>query len=139
LLFSGLGTLLVIIEPIITLSSLIIAGIGLIQWLKPSKRLQSEKKLEFNKTIREKLANFIEEGQSLRRRIGEEPLPVKDHNEWVDRLINYLKANLGKDYIIRLSDFTGFTFYGNSSEKSKYSNSIDGRIKRLHEFISEMS
>jgi len=40
---------------------------------------------------------------------------------------------------VRLNDFTGMTFYGDGSDKSKFEKSIDGRIRRLHEFLAELS
>jgi hypothetical protein len=43
----------------------------------------------------EKMASFIVEAQKLRDRLGETPLPVRDHNEWGERVNQYLKANLG--------------------------------------------
>ena len=43
------------------------------------------------------------------------------------------------EYKIRLNDFTGMTFYGDGSDKSKFEKSIDGRIRRLHEFLAELS
>ena len=31
----------------------------------------------------ERLAHFIREGQALRARLDEDPLPIREHNEWV--------------------------------------------------------
>jgi hypothetical protein len=88
---------------------------------------------------REQLAIFLTEAQRLRGRLDEEPLPVRAHNEWVDRVGAYLRQNLGKAYEVRFSDFGGMTFYGDGSERSQMSRSIDGRSRRLSEFISELS
>ena len=87
----------------------------------------------------EKLSGFIKEAQQLRTRLNENPLPIKDHNEWVERVNKYLKENLGSAYEVRFNDFSGMTFYGDNSEKSKMSRSLEGRSRRLHEFISEKS
>ncbi len=87
----------------------------------------------------EKLSGFIKEAQLLRKRLNENPLPIKDHNEWVERVNKYLKENLGSAYEVRFNDFSGMTFYGDNSEKSKMSRSLEGRSRRLHEFISEKS
>jgi hypothetical protein len=86
----------------------------------------------------EKLADFIVEAQKLRERLSEDPLPIKDHNDWVSRVENYLEVNLNNAYKIRLRDFSGMTFYGDNSERSKMSKSLEGSLRRLHEFISEM-
>jgi hypothetical protein len=92
-----------------------------------------------NHRHREQLATFLTEAQGLRRRLDEVPLPVRNHNEWVDRVGGYLRQNLGKAYEVRFSDFSGMTFYGDGSERSQMSRSIDGRSRRLSEFISELS
>jgi hypothetical protein len=88
---------------------------------------------------RERLATFLTEAQRLRRRLDEVPLPVRDYNEWVDRVGGYLRQNLGKAYEVRFSDFSGMIFHGDSSERSQMSRSIDGRSRRLSEFMSELS
>lgn len=87
----------------------------------------------------EKLADFIQEGQNLRARLDQEPLPITEHNDWVERMVSYFKQHKGGAYEARLSDFSGMTFYGDGSERSRMSRSIEGRIRRLHEFISELS
>lgn len=88
---------------------------------------------------REQLAAFLTEAQRLRTRIDEVPLPIGDHNEWVDRIDGYLRQNLGKAYEVRFSDFSGMIFHGDGSERSVMSRSIDGRSRRLNEFMSELS
>ncbi len=85
------------------------------------------------------LGVFIVEAQKLRARIAETPLPTKEHNEWVARVEEYLLENLGPAFKVRFSDFSGMTFYGDASEKSQFSRSIEGRSRRLHEFISEVT
>ena len=86
----------------------------------------------------ERLASFLMEAQHLRARLGEVPLPNQDHNEWVDRVGEYLRQNIGKAYEVRFSDFSGMVFYGDGSEKFKMSRSLDGRSRRLNEFMSEL-
>ena len=85
-----------------------------------------------------KVAQFIREGQDLRARLNEEPLPIQEHNDWVDRMVSYFKQYKGHAYVVRLSDFSGMTFLGDGSARSKMSMLIDGRIRRLNEFISEL-
>lgn len=84
-----------------------------------------------------KLARFIEDGQALRMRKDENPLPLEEHNEWIARMESYFRQRKRPDYAVRLNDFSGMIFYGNGSERSKFENSVDGRLRRLHEFISE--
>ena len=84
------------------------------------------------------LSAFIFEGQELRARANDDPLPVEDHNDWVARMVTYFRNHEGRGYEARLSDFSGMTFYGDTSECSKYLKSIDGRLQRLHEFLSEL-
>jgi hypothetical protein len=87
---------------------------------------------------REELSRFLSEAQSLRARLDEQPLPVADHNDWVGRVDEYLRKNLGPEFEVRFSDFSGMLFYGDGSEKSKMSRSLEGRSRRLHEFIAEL-
>jgi len=51
----------------------------------------------------------------------------------------YLKKQNKLDYVVRLNDFSGLTFFGDGSDKSKFKISIDGRLQRLHEFLRETS
>jgi hypothetical protein len=88
---------------------------------------------------KEQIASFLKEAQQLRTRLDEVPVPIGDYNEWVDRVERYLRQNLGKAYEVRFSDFSGMIFYGEGSERSKMSRSIDGRSRRLNEFMSELS
>jgi len=87
----------------------------------------------------EKLAAFIQEAQAFRAQLDKVPLPVAEHNAWVARVEAWLRDNLGVAYAVRFSDFSGMTFYGNGSEKSNMSRSLEGRSRRLHEFIAELS
>lgn len=86
----------------------------------------------------EKMADFIREGQALRARLKEEPLPIRERDDWVERMVSYFKQHKGGAYETRLTDFSGMTFFGNGSERSRMDISIDGRVRRLHEFISEL-
>jgi len=84
-----------------------------------------------------RLAGFIDRGNELRSRKGENPLPIKEHNQWVEDMENYLRKVGKPDRVTRLSDFSGMTFFSDGSERSKFENSIDGRVRRLHEFLGE--
>lgn len=87
----------------------------------------------------QEISTFIEQGQGLMSRKDESPLPIEEHNAWVTRMETYFRKFGRADYGVRLSDFSGLTFYGDGSEKSKYSRSIDGRLRRLHEFLRELA
>lgn len=87
---------------------------------------------------REQLGRYLSEAQGLRSRLSEQLLPIADHNAWVDRVNDYLRTNIGHDFEVRFSDFSGMVFYGDGSEKSKMSHSLEGRSRRLHEFIAEL-
>lgn len=130
-----MGTVLAWILGIAT----ILGGIAAIayfwdKWRGKQKWTETEKDRHI-----EKLANFLAEAQRLRERLNEVPLPIKDHNDWVDRVSEYLKQYFGRAYEVRFSDFSGMTFYGDGSERSKMSRSIEGRSRRLNEFISELT
>ena len=73
---------------------------------------------------RERLSAFLTEAAQLRTRLDEVPLPIGEHNAWVDRVGEYLRDNLGKVYEARFSDFSGMTFYGDGSDRSSMSRSI---------------
>ena len=87
----------------------------------------------------DQLAAFLVEAQELRRRGPEQPIPVGKHNAWVERVSQYLRDHLGASYEVRFSDFSGMTFYGDGSERFQYAKSLDGRSRRLHEFITELA
>jgi hypothetical protein len=87
---------------------------------------------------RDQLALFLTEAQELRARLKENPLPIREHNAWVDRVNEYLRDIFGSGHVVRFSDFSGMIFYSDGSERSKMSQSLDGRSRRLHEFISEL-
>lgn len=119
-------------------------NVDLLSWgIKISKEFlpitESEVSRSAQRHHAEQLANFIVVAQKLRQRLGDNPLPIKDHNDWVARVNEYLRTNLGSAYEVRFSDFSGMTFYGDGSERSKMSQSLEGRSRRLHEFISEIS
>jgi hypothetical protein len=86
----------------------------------------------------ERLTTFLSEAQRLRSRLNEQPLPIADHNAWVDGVRSYLRENLGADFEVRFSDFSGMVFYGDGSERSVMARSLEGRARRLNEFIAEL-
>lgn len=86
----------------------------------------------------QEISEFIRDGQRLRERSGEDPLPVAEHNVWVERMTTYFKGRKGRGYEVRLNDFSGMTFFGDGSDRSKFERSVEGRIRRLHEFLKEL-
>jgi hypothetical protein len=89
---------------------------------------------------REQLAQFLKEGESLLTRINAEPLPIKDHDDWLARVQTYLSNEVDASYVARFGNFSGMTFFsGDDSPRSSLRISVDGRCRRLHEFISEFS
>ena len=114
-------------EPPFAISAFVFVITDLIRRYARSRRIDPEK-----------LADFIREGHDLRARLKEEPLPIREHNDWVERMVSYFKQQKARAYEARLSDFSGMTFYGDGSERSRMSRSIEGRVRRLHEFISEL-
>jgi hypothetical protein len=89
--------------------------------------------------IREALAAFATEASALAAKASEEPLPVEAHNDWVARVEAYLRTELDSSFAARFGNFSGMTFYGDGSPRSKLKNSLDGRTRRLHEFIREFA
>ena len=88
---------------------------------------------------REALAAFMEQAALMAARTAQEPLPVKAHNEWIARVESYLRSELDTSYAARFGNFSGMTFYGDGSPRSNFKNSLDGRTRRLHEFIRELA
>lgn len=86
----------------------------------------------------EKLVEFIQEGQALHARVKKGNLTIQEITDWVDCMNIYFRQHKGRTYEVRLSDFSGMTFLGDASERSQMSRAIDGRVRRLHEFISEL-
>jgi hypothetical protein len=148
------GTMKRFVVPVVELGGLIAAIYFGMQWLRhPSSNFEAAFALSGVITLlaewfRRHLSTgvdanavsaFIEEGRRLMSRQMESPLPVQDHNEWVERMDSYFRKLGRHDFAVRLGDFSGFTFYGDGSERSRYSMGIDGRLRRLHEFLRELS
>ncbi len=121
------------------LGALVFAGVAVYLHMQVGPSGLGDVGIEDRVRHREQLAAFLTEAQQLRTRLAEVPLPIEDHNEWVGRVGAYLRGNLGKAYEVRFGDFSGMTFYGDGSERSTMSRSIEGRSRRLNEFISELS
>lgn len=101
----------------------------------PDPALAVEKKREWS----DKLAAFVTDGQQLFARVKEGASPIQDINAWIECTGAYLKDNLGISFEVRLNNFSGMVFYGDGSEKSQMEKAIDGRLRRLHEFLQELN
>ncbi len=89
--------------------------------------------------VREGLAAEVERATSLLKRQTDSPLPIKEHNDWIAEVESWLQGNLDRSYVVRFGNFSGMTFYSDGSERATFRNSLDGRVRRLNEFIQEFS
>ena len=113
------------------LTTVLLLGIGIARRARSNEN--KKQKLVYVNT----LAGFISKGNELRALRDQDPLPIQEHNDWIEEVKGYLNDS-GKSYLVaRFNDASGITFFSDGSERSKFSNSFTGRIKRLHEFISE--
>lgn len=87
---------------------------------------------------REQLGAFLTEAQALSARENEDPPPIQEHNDWVARTEVYLREELDTSYAVRFSDFSGLTFFL-SNPNMGLKKSLQGRSRRLHEFIEELA
>jgi hypothetical protein len=94
-----------------------------------SKRLHAQ---------REKIGGFLKEAEGLTARANDDPAPIEAHNEWVARVEKYLTEILDTSYAVRFGNFHGMTFYV-SKPNSDLKKSLEGRSRRLHEFIAELA
>jgi hypothetical protein len=87
---------------------------------------------------REQLGSFLLEAQALTARANEDPAPLAAHDDWVARVEYYLAEALDSSYVARFGNFQGMTFYI-SNPNSGLKKSLEGRSRRLHEFIAELA
>ena len=120
--------------------STIVSGVAAIVFAGTATYLHRLNDRSFRlRKCREKLANYIDEINKVLQKIDEKELPILEHNIWVESVEKYLSTELDQSFVIRFSDFSGLVFYGDGTEKSKFKNSISGRVQRLSQFISELS
>jgi hypothetical protein len=89
--------------------------------------------------LRQALAAEVERATALLQRQTESPLPMKDYNDWIQAVEAWLLKNLDQSYVVRFGNFSGMTFYSDGSERATFRNSLDGRVRRLNEFIHEFT
>ena len=132
----GISVIVILEEPTdlkryTLLTTVLLLGIGIARRAKSNEG--KKQKLVYVNT----LAGFLSKGNELRALRDQDPLPIQEHNDWVEEVKGYLNES-GKSYLVaRFSDTSGITFFGDGSKRSEFSNSLTGRIQRLHEFISE--
>lgn len=87
--------------------------------------------------LADELAKFLKEGQELFARATKqsEPFPTDDANDWAQRLSEFVGSRMGVARAALLTNFSGMTFYSDGSERSKLTNAIEGRLRRIGEFI----
>jgi AcrR family transcriptional regulator len=78
---------------------------------------------------RERLGSLLQEAGAL----GSDPQEA-DVATWASRVEEFLGSELDASYIARFRDFSGMTFYSGGMTKQ-----LQGRSRRLHEFIIELS
>ena len=92
--------------------------------------------------IATQLGAFLSEGNDLLKEISKRPRddpPSRECEEWIDRVAAYLDDQIGPGYRVRFNDFSGMTFFSGGDGKAKYRDAIDGRMRRLHGFIAEIT
>lgn len=109
-------------------SAVILLGVDI------ARRSRENKKDKDKYELANALANYILEGNQLRSRSKEDPLPIEELNKWVEKIEKHLKEKGKSHWVVKLNDFSGYTFYSGGYEKS-----IEGRIRRLHEFINQLN
>ena len=90
------------------------------------------------KVQREKLGYFLKEAEAISARANNDPPPVDEHNSWVARVEVYLTDALDASYAARFSNYNGMTFYVTNPNPG-LKKSLEGRSRRLHEFIAELA
>ena len=99
------------------------------------------KPLAKKKDIIDAVAFFLTEGEALLGRLHKDDTHQLEPavEKWINGTISFLRTNLNEGYVARLNNFSGMTFLGDGSPKSTLRNKIDGRLRRLNEFIAELS
>jgi hypothetical protein len=87
---------------------------------------------------REQLGHFLKEAEALSAQANDIPPPIEAHSAWMERVETYLTEALDSSYTERFGNFHGMTFYGTSNPNSGLKQSLEGRSRRLHEFIAEL-
>jgi len=94
------------------------------------------------RTTRETLGRLIQEAEALRAdcrsdRYNQET--ARRINEWIEGATEILGSLLDGSYRVRFNNHTGMTFFGDASEHSRASVRLQGHVRRLHEFLAELT
>jgi hypothetical protein len=88
-------------------------------------------------SLADELGKFLEEGQALMARAQDhdQPLPTEEANDWGQRLEEFVRERMGVAKAAVLTNFSGMTFFSNGSDRANLRNGIDGRLRRIVQFI----
>jgi hypothetical protein len=95
------------------------------------------------KQVREQLGSFIEEGDRLMDscRIQANTPPTKEIEQWRERVVDFLEANLGHSFVVRFRDRTGVTLTELMIADADHQNAwtmVYFYVARLHEFSRQL-
>jgi len=94
-----------------------------------------------NKTIRETLARFLNEGNQFTPIDQSKEPPKEEAEDWANRVAEYLKESLGDDYVASFYDShglpPGLTFLS-SPPHQNIEAFIKNRLSRIQQFLTEL-
>lgn len=88
---------------------------------------------------KEKITSFVAEGHQLLSRLDDIKSTTEEINIWLSNVEKYLRLNLDASFASRFNDFSGMVFYGDGTEKSNRKRAIDGHLRRLNQFLTELT
>jgi hypothetical protein len=110
---------------------------AVVGWVKERKRKKRQKE------IRDTISQLFIEGNELKNRCFEKntKAPVEETEQWNEKAVKYLEANLGRDYAERFQSHEGLpvgvtTLSGMQANVESF---IKTRLARLNEFLSELN
>ena len=100
--------------------------------------------LDARQELLEEMGSFLGEGRTIQILCADEEKPPPDllAENWNIRLEQFLEANLGKRYVMRLRSGSGLPMAGNSINSIPHRNlwgGIERRLARLEQFQQELS
>jgi hypothetical protein len=93
--------------------------------------------------IREKLGEFLAQGQHLMGQCANEHVPAPDAeaNKWAEEVENYLQSKLSSDYVARFRSGAGMPLSASSIQDKAHRDlwaGLNVRLYRLEQFLSEL-
>lgn len=120
-----------IIGLIIGVAFIIVGAVGVFRSTKRKKQ------------IRQKLGDFLKEGQLISRKCYENntEAPSKEADQWCEKVYSYLNDTLGSDYSERFQSHQGLSpgFTTLSGEHAHVEAWLRTRLARLNEFLAELT